>query len=81
VADSFGNESILRLSRSSPSSVRAESEFGILDVGLLRLSLEDARMEDLSVWAVMPTRHYLPARVKVFLEALEQELAAIPRTV
>ena len=51
------------------------------DGALLSLTLEDARMEDLSVWAVMPTRRYLPTRVKVFLDALEQALAAIPRTV
>jgi len=51
------------------------------DGELLSVTLEDARMEDLSVWAVMPTRRYLPTRVKVFLDALEQELAAIPRTV
>lgn len=51
------------------------------DGELLGVTLEDASMEDLSVWAVMPTRRYLPTRVKVFLDALEQALAAIPRTV
>jgi DNA-binding transcriptional LysR family regulator len=59
------------------------------DGGLVRVSLEDATMEDLSVWAVMPTRRYVPTRVKVFLDALEQELArrsasaitAVPATV
>lgn len=51
------------------------------DGELLGVSLEDATMEDLSVWAVMPTRRYVPTRVKVFLDALEQALAAIPRTV
>ena len=51
------------------------------DGELLGVTLEDATMEDLSVWAVMPTRRYLPTRVKVFLDALEQALAAIPRTV
>lgn len=50
------------------------------DGELLGVTLEDASMEDLSVWAVMPTRRYLPTRVKVFLDALEQALAAIPRT-
>lgn len=53
----------------------------LADGELLSVTLEDARMEDLSVWAVMPTRRYLPTRVKVFLDALEQALAAIPRTV
>jgi DNA-binding transcriptional LysR family regulator len=42
---------------------------------LVGVVLEDAAMEDLSIWAVMPTRRYVPARVKIFLDALEQELA------
>jgi len=42
---------------------------------LVSIELEDAAMEDLSVWAVMPTRRYVPTRVKVFLAALERELA------
>ena len=42
---------------------------------LVRIELEDASMEDLSVWAVTPTRRYVPTRVKVFLKALEVELA------
>ena len=42
---------------------------------LVRIVLEDAAMEQLSVWAVTPTRRYVPERVKVFLEALEAELA------
>ncbi|MGO4380440.1 LysR family transcriptional regulator [Pseudoduganella sp. RAF53_2] len=41
---------------------------------LVSIELEDAAMEDLSVWAVMPTRRYVPTRVKVFLAALEREL-------
>ncbi|MET3105977.1 DNA-binding transcriptional LysR family regulator [Oxalobacteraceae bacterium GrIS 1.18] len=41
---------------------------------LVRIELEDALMDDLSVWAVTPTRRYVPARVKVFLDALEQAL-------
>ena len=41
---------------------------------LLNIELEDASMQELSVWAVMPTRRYLPTRVKVFLDALESEL-------
>jgi len=41
---------------------------------LVRIELEDALMEELSVWAVTPTRRYVPARVKVFLDALEHAL-------
>lgn len=45
------------------------------DGALVGVVLEDAAMEDLSVWALTPTRRYAPARVKIFLDALEQELA------
>jgi DNA-binding transcriptional LysR family regulator len=48
------------------------------DGDLVSIALEDAAMEDLSVWAVMPTRRYVPARVKVFLDALENDLAGRP---
>jgi DNA-binding transcriptional LysR family regulator len=48
---------------------------------LVAIALQDAAMEDLSVWAVMPTRRYVPARAKVFLEALEQELAKLQQEV
>lgn len=44
---------------------------------LVRVALEDAAMEELSVWAVTPTRRYVPERVKVFLGALEEELARL----
>lgn len=44
---------------------------------LVRVVLEDAAMEDLSVWAVMPTRRHVPARVRIFLAALEQVLARL----
>ena len=46
----------------------------LADGTLVRIELEDAFMEELSVWAVMPTRRYVPTRVKVFLDALESEL-------
>lgn len=46
---------------------------------LIRIDLADAVMEDLSVWAVTPTRHHTPARVKVFLDALGSKLAQISR--
>jgi DNA-binding transcriptional LysR family regulator len=42
---------------------------------LVAVVLEDAAMEDLSIWALTPTRRYVPARVKIFLDALERELA------
>ena len=46
----------------------------LADGTLVRIELEDAFMEELSVWAVMPTRRYVPTRVKVFLDALDSEL-------
>lgn len=49
----------------------------LADGELVSIVLDDAAMEDLSVWAVMPTRRYVPTRVKVFLEALERELARL----
>jgi len=47
----------------------------LADGTLVKIGLEDAMMEDLSVWAVMPTRRYVPTRVKVFLDALDRELS------
>lgn len=44
---------------------------------LVRIELADAAMEELSVWAVMPTRRQVPGRVKVFLAALEDALSRI----
>jgi DNA-binding transcriptional LysR family regulator len=44
---------------------------------LVRIELKDALMEELSVWAVTPTRRYVPARVRVFLDALEQALKKV----
>ncbi|MGE8451621.1 MAG: substrate binding domain-containing protein, partial [Pseudomonadales bacterium] len=45
------------------------------DGSLIEIALSDAGMEQLSVWAVTPSRRYVPARVKVFLQMLETELA------
>lgn len=45
------------------------------DGSLVQVHLQDAAMEALAVWAITPTRRYVPRRVKVFLEALEAELA------
>jgi DNA-binding transcriptional LysR family regulator len=47
------------------------------DGTLLGIDLEEAAMEDLSVWALTPTRRHVPTRIKVFLDALEQELARL----
>lgn len=47
------------------------------DGDLVAVNLQDAVMEDLSVWAVTPTRRHVPMRVRVFLNALEQELARL----
>jgi len=44
---------------------------------LVRIELKDALVDDLSVWAVTPTRRYVPARVKVFLEALGHALEKV----
>ena len=41
---------------------------------LVEIELQDAEMEDLSIWAVTPTRRLVPARVKVFLDMLEETL-------
>ena len=44
---------------------------------LVKIDLQDAEMEDLSVWAVTPTRRYTPTRVNVFLSALSEEMDRI----
>jgi len=38
------------------------------------IELQDASMEDLSIWAITPTRRCTPARMKVFLDALQARL-------
>lgn len=45
---------------------------------LVQIDLQDAQMEALSVWAVTPSRRHVPARVKVFLAALDAALASVP---
>lgn len=47
------------------------------DGSLEQIHLTDASMEKLSVWAVMPTRRHIPVRVRVFLDALHQELLTL----
>lgn len=41
---------------------------------LIEIHLEDAVTEELSVWAVMPSRRFVPERVRVFLDAAEAAL-------
>ncbi len=45
------------------------------DGSLVEIELSDAEMEKLSVWAVTPSRRYVPARVRVFLQMLEEDMA------
>lgn len=48
----------------------------LTDGTLERVELEDAGMEDLSVWAVMPTRRFVPGRVRAFLSILQKKLCS-----
>lgn len=41
---------------------------------LLEINLADAQLDELAIWAVFPTRNFVPIRVRVFLEKLEQAL-------
>jgi DNA-binding transcriptional LysR family regulator len=38
------------------------------------IRLEDAEPEPLAIWAVYPTARLVPAKVRAFVGALEQEL-------
>ncbi|WP_250517252.1 LysR family transcriptional regulator [Caballeronia sp. INDeC2] len=49
----------------------------LADNSLVQIHLDDAAMEDLSVWAVMPSRRYVPNRVSVFLDALQSRIAEL----
>jgi DNA-binding transcriptional LysR family regulator len=49
----------------------------VRDGTLAVINLQDADMEDLSIWAVTPSRRFIPTRVKVFLSELGEELDAI----
>jgi DNA-binding transcriptional LysR family regulator len=51
----------------------------LADNSLVQVHLQDATMEDLSVWAVMPSRRYVPNRVTLFLGALQTEIAELSR--
>lgn len=50
----------------------------LADGSLVAVAFDDGAMEELSVWAVTPTRRHVPGRVKLFLAALEVELAGAP---
>lgn len=50
----------------------------LADGTLTALSLADAEPETLAIWAVLPTRQHLPARVRRFLDALKAELSSAP---
>jgi DNA-binding transcriptional LysR family regulator len=52
----------------------------LADHSLVKIDLQDAAMEDLAVWAVMPSRRYVPNRVSVFLGALQHEIEALGRS-
>ncbi|AYN96414.1 LysR family transcriptional regulator [Pseudomonas sp. LTJR-52] len=41
---------------------------------LVEVSLDDVQPQALSIWALLPTRRYIPLRVKVFLELLGNRL-------
>ncbi|HSI44494.1 MAG TPA: LysR family transcriptional regulator [Methylotenera sp.] len=41
---------------------------------LIAIQLEDAHLDKLAISAVFPTRHYVPMRVRVFLDSLQKAL-------
>jgi DNA-binding transcriptional LysR family regulator len=51
----------------------------LADKSLVQVDLQDASMEDLAVWAVIPSRRFVPNRVNVFLSALKSEIAHLAR--
>jgi DNA-binding transcriptional LysR family regulator len=51
----------------------------LADKSLVQIELQDAQMEQLSVWAVIPSRRYVPSRVNVFLAALESEVVRLSK--
>ncbi|MEE7455403.1 LysR family transcriptional regulator [Methylorubrum populi] len=50
----------------------------LADGTLVALDLTDTEPELLAIWAILPTRQHLPARVRHFLDALKAELSAAP---
>lgn len=61
----------LGLTRLSAWDARDE----LLSGRLVRIDLEDAQPQSLSVWAVYPTRRHVLPKLRVFLDALQAELA------
>jgi DNA-binding transcriptional LysR family regulator len=54
--------------------VRSDMEAAEASGSVKRICLADAKGLDLFVSALMPTRSFVPARVRVFIEALEARL-------
>ncbi len=52
----------------------------LADGALVAVILEDAEPELLAIWAMLPSRQHTPARVRRFLDAMKNELAARPRS-
>lgn len=48
------------------------------DNTLAAITLADAEPEQLAIWAVLPTRQHMPARVRHFIDALKGELIMPP---
>jgi DNA-binding transcriptional LysR family regulator len=45
---------------------------------LRRIVLDDAKPLEIGIWAVIPTRTQMPARVRAFIDALRGRLLAEP---
>lgn len=43
--------------------------------GLVEVTLQDAAPVPLAIWAILPARHHMPARVRCFIDALRASLA------
>ncbi|WP_245516744.1 LysR family transcriptional regulator [Methylobacterium segetis] len=50
----------------------------LADSTLAAVTLADAEPEQLAIWAVLPTRQHMPARVRQFIHALKSELRRLP---
>lgn len=61
---------ICSIARLSEWNVRSEVEAGRLK----SIVLADAVLPDPGVWAVMPSRHHLPAKLRLFLDAFTEHL-------
>lgn len=52
------------------------TESALRSGALEEIILEDAQVEPLAIWAVFPSARLVPAKVRLFLEALQAELAS-----